>query len=124
VTTYDYSEVRGEISGFGGDYEQCCRAMVLAGLAWLDAHPDAAPTFRGFKNVFGFIDSTNEDGKALESAVVDGCEQFKPGAGGPTGAMVQACVGTCMFVREHGWPAYVEKMNALKDSEEEPNNER
>src|SRR5437588_7108261 len=43
----------GEISGMGGSYERGLQAMVRAGLAWWDAHPDADPRFKGYENVMG-----------------------------------------------------------------------
>jgi hypothetical protein len=52
-----------EISGFGGGYEQQCRAMVLAGLDWLDAHPDADPKFHGYSGVYGIATEDNDDAK-------------------------------------------------------------
>lgn len=49
MAKYEYTEGMGEISGFGGDYEQQCRAMVIAGVEWFDEHPDANPRFRGWE---------------------------------------------------------------------------
>lgn len=103
----------GEISGFGQDgspggvaYEACCRAMLKAGLAWLDAHPDADPKFHGYKNIYGILEEDNDDAKALSAAVVAPAEA----GGGASGAMHQAVVSHLLFIRANGWTAYVAKM--------------
>lgn len=101
MSDYTFTPEMDEISGFGGGYEQCCRDMLAAGMRWLDAHPEAHPKFHGFKGVYGLIDEDNDDARALSKAIEDG-------AGGDcTGAMHQAVVGACIFIRANGWPAYV-----------------
>jgi hypothetical protein len=99
-----------EISGFGGGYEQQCRAMVLAGLDWLDAHPDADPKFHGYSGVYGIATEDNDDAKALTEAVVAATPDC-------TGAMHQAAVSHVLAARRMGWPAYVAKMRELKAEE-------
>lgn len=101
--TYQYTEDMAEISGFGGGYEEACRAMVVAGLEWLDANPDADPQFHGYKNIYGVISGDNEDAKALTEAVVGATDDC-------TGAMHQATVTTVLWIRKNGWAEYVEKM--------------
>ena len=103
--SYDFTPTMGEISGFGGGYEACCRAMLKAGLEWFDAHPAADPHYQGFKNIYGVILEDNDDAKALSDAVVKG-------AGGDcTGAMHQAVVSAIFYIRKHGWDAYVAEMS-------------
>jgi hypothetical protein len=100
---YAWVEGMGEISGFGGTYEEACRRMLRAGLEWLDANPEASPVFEEFRNVYGLVREKNEDaiqlGKAIAAAAPD-C----------TGAMMQAVVHHCLFVRKNGWNAFVEGM--------------
>ena len=44
--TREYDPNMKEISGFGGSYESGCRAMVLAGLEFLDySHQGSDPKF-------------------------------------------------------------------------------
>jgi hypothetical protein len=102
---YVFTSDMGEISGFGGGYEQTCRNMLAAGLEWLDEHPDADPKFQGMKGVFGVIFDDNEDAKALSDAVVEGAD------GDCTGAMHQAVVGSCLWIKENGWDAYCAEMS-------------
>lgn len=102
--TYKYTEDMGEISGFGGGYEASCRKMVLAGIAWLEEHPDADPKFHGFKNVTGICMEDNADATALSKAITDACIE------GATGAMHQAAVSHALFIRANGWDAYATKM--------------
>ena len=103
-TKYLFTPDMGEISGFGGGYEQTCRNMLATGLEWLDAHPDADPSFKGMKNVYGIIVDDNDDAKGLSEAVVSGS------GGDCTGAMHQAVVSTCLFIRKNGWDRYCEEM--------------
>jgi hypothetical protein len=103
-TRYLWTPDMGEISGFGGGYEQTCRNMVASGMAWLDAHPDADPKFRGYKGVYGVLSDDNVDAKALSEAVVAGS------GGDCTGAMHQATVSACLFIRTNGWDRYCEEM--------------
>ena len=100
-----------EISGFGGGYESACRAMVLAGVAWCEANPDADPQFTGYKNVFGLVHEDNDDAKALTKAVLAG------GGAGVSGAMHQASVNHVLKIREMGWGWYVSEMSKPDDNE-------
>lgn len=95
-----WSDDMGEISGFGGGYEATCRAMVLAGIKWIDEHPEADPHFTGYKNIYGIINEDNDDAKALTQAVIDA-------AGGDcTGAMHQASIGHVLAYKKFGWDEY------------------
>lgn len=73
---YEWEPGMGEISGFGGGYEECCRAMLKAALEWLDAHPTADPKFHGFKGVYGIAMEDNDDAKALSKAAVAAAESL------------------------------------------------
>jgi hypothetical protein len=109
-TKYAFSDDMGEISGFGGSYEDACRRMVVAGLEWLDAHPESAPKFSEYKNVFGVINEEGEDAKALMTAMVAPAPDC-------TGAMVHACVHHLLYIRKNGWAAYVEQSKKRKSEE-------
>ena len=101
---YVFEPEMGEISGFGGSYEEACRKMVVAGLNWLDMHPLAEPKFHGYKGVYGILSEDNAIAKELSTAMVDA-------AGGDcTGAMHQATVTTVLWIREHSWEEYVKEM--------------
>ena len=101
----EYTKDMGEISGFGGGYEEACRKMVLAGLDWFDANPDADPQFHGYEGIYGIITEDNDDAKALTEAVV------APAKGDCTGAMHQATMGHVMAARRLGWDGYVAEMS-------------
>lgn len=96
---YSWRDGMGEISGFGGGYEEACRTMLRAGLRWLDAHQDADPKFSGYVGVFGIVDESNEDAKALSKAVMDAVPDC-------SGAMHHGVVKACLYVRKNGWDAY------------------
>ncbi len=99
----EWVEGMGEISGFGGGYEQACRQMLRQGLKWFDEHPDAKPEFQGFKQVYGLVTEENKDAEALSAAVCAGVE--------PTGAMHQAVISHLFWIRRVGWDAYVAEMS-------------
>lgn len=109
---YVWREGMGEISGFGGGYEDTCRAMVRAGCEWLDAHPEAKPEFRGYKNIYGIISEENDDAKALTKAIVDAS------GGDCTGAMHQASVTHVLQIHAHDWEWYCAEMSK-QDSDKE-----
>lgn len=105
---YAWREGMGEISGFGGTYEEACRRMFFAGLEWLDANPDAEPRFKGFKGVFGLIDEDNEAAKQLSESIlaeVPGC----------SGAMHHVAIKHCLIVRANGWEEYCKQMSSQKE---------
>ena len=111
VTKYTFTPEMGEISGFGGGYEQTCRNMLAAGLEWLDLHPNADPRFKEMKGVYGVLLDDNDDAKALSEAVTSVDE-------GCTGAMHHAVIGTCLWIKKNGWGKYVEEMSKKKDGDE------
>ncbi|QDV34964.1 hypothetical protein [Tautonia plasticadhaerens] len=102
---YKFTPAMREISGFGGAYEECCRRMLIAALEWLDGHPEADPRFTGYSNVYDVIDEDNEDAKALSKAACDAAGEF-----GTTGAMHQAVISSALWIKTHGWDAYLERM--------------
>ena len=109
-----WSDDMGEISGFGGGYEACCRVMVLAGIRWLDEHPDADPIFKGYEGVFGLITEVNKDAEALIEAIMDAevtvngkPERARKSA---TGAMHQAAVWHCLAYKRLGWQKYCQTL--------------
>ena len=104
MNDYAWTPDMGEISGFGGEYEEACRQMLRQGLQWCDAHPDAKPRYKGFENVYGLCIDDNEDAKQLDKALTADIP------GGPTGAMHQAVVSHIFFIRANGWEAYCAKM--------------
>jgi hypothetical protein len=93
-----------EISGFGGDYEDTCRKMLIAGIEWLDAHPDKAPIFKQNPDIFGLVKEDNAAAESLSAAIVDAAE------GDATGAMHHAVIQHVMTVNQIGWDAYVQSM--------------
>ncbi len=107
VKVYEWRDGMQEISGFGGGYEDACRKMVKQGMEWLDAHPTAEPKFKQYQNITGLIDEENEDAKALSLAVAKGVD--------PSGAMQQATINACMYIRKNGWDKYCEEMSKKKE---------
>lgn len=104
MSKYKYTPEMREISGFGGGYEETCRAMVVAGLEWLDQNPQANPEFSHYSNVYGIINKENDDAKALSEAVVAAANHDC------TGAMHQATISHILWIKKNGWDKYVENM--------------
>lgn len=110
--TKQWTDDMGEISGFGGSYEDACRAMVLAGIKWLDEHPEADPKFESLK--FGLTQTKNADAEALEQAildarVIDGGREIRVGEEA-TGAMVHASLNHVFAYKRLGWDEYCRQL--------------
>ena len=109
MSKYIWTEDMGEISGFGGNYEEACRAMLLFGVEWLDQNPQANPEFQGYQGVFGIARSNNKDAQELDKAIQAGADSIDPN-GGMTGAMYQAVVERLLYIKKNGWKDFQEKM--------------
>jgi len=124
--THQWDDEMGEISGFGGGYEAVCRAMVRAGMQWVDEHPEANPSYKSLKGVFGLIDENNEDAVSLRKAMMDAPvywrgELIQKRAGDDcTGAMYHAAVEHVRYYAIHGWEKYREQMLKSNETEEHP----
>lgn len=98
--SYRHTADMGEISGFGGGYENMCQNMLEAGVIWLEQHKNADLKGHTYKNVFGLFNADSEDAKALEIAVL------VPTDGEATGAMVHAVMSRLFYIAKNGWNAY------------------
>lgn len=94
----------GEISGFGGTYEAKCQAMLEAGMAWFEQHPDAEPRFKGSSAIFGVVLEDNDDAKALTETIVTAADHDL------TGAMHHAVIARLLWIKQNGWERYCEEM--------------
>jgi hypothetical protein len=112
---FEWTDDMRQISGFGGSYERACRSMVSAGCKWWSEHPEAHPTFHGFKGITGVVLEDNEDAKALTKAVIDAA------GGDATGAMHEFSLRHVFAWHALGsWAAYQAEMRQpLADVEEE-----
>lgn len=108
-----WTDDMGEISGFGGPYEACCRRMFFAGAAWFDAHPLADPRYLGSPQIYGIIMEDNHNAKELTAAITGAA-----GDHGCTGAMHQAVVGHCLAYRRLGWNAYCQELRTREVKEQ------
>lgn len=117
MSKYVFTDEMAEISGFGGNYEAACRRMIVAGLEWLDSHPEADPKFHGYKDVFGILTEDNDDAKALSNAIT----KDEPDI---TGAMHQAAIQHIIWIKKNnkegksGWERYVEVKTKQKIEED------
>lgn len=101
---YKHTEDMGEISGFGGGYEAACQNMLDAGVKHLLAHPEKAPNYKEFKNIYGLTTDENPDAKELQDVLL------KASGGDCTGAMMQAVMSRVMFIKKNGWDKYCSEL--------------
>ena len=107
----EWTEDMGEISGFGGGYEATCRKMVLAGMQWIDEHPQADPQFYGYEGVYGILEEDNAEAKTLSRVVVEAS------GNDCTGAMHQACIGHVLAYKRLGWEEYCKQLRERETRE-------
>jgi hypothetical protein len=104
IITYRHTSDMGEISGFGGGYENVCQSMLEAGVKWLTERMKADKQtnlqMHGYKNVYGILVADSDDAKALEDVVV------RAAGGDCTGAMHQAVMSRLGYIAKNGWDAY------------------
>lgn len=94
----EFTADMSELSGFGGSYEERCRAMMLAGYAWLVAHPDAdLKPIPGQGNTG--VQADSKDYCALDAAILAECPDC-------TGAMHGAAMNHAIFAWKNGWDKY------------------
>ena len=121
ATERAWSDDMGEISGFGGGYEAVCRAMTLAGIKWIDEHPEADPHFRGYKGIYGVLYEDNDDAKAMVKAMMDasvyldGKELQKRAGDDCTGAMHHAACNHVLAYKRLGWDEYCKELRERTD---------
>ncbi|MXX66110.1 MAG: hypothetical protein F4Z40_03655 [Chloroflexi bacterium] len=113
--TYQHTPDMGEISGFGGRYEECCQVMLDAGVKWRERFPEADPKFRGFQNVYGLCMPENGWARSLERCLVQAPIARFGDEYGPSGAQFQAVIERLMYVFGNGWPSYCSKMRRVHE---------
>lgn len=112
MSKYSFDNIKREISGFGGGYEETCRKMVVAGMEFFDENPTAKVTFKQYKNITGMTTDENDDCKKLQAVML------KASGDDCTGAMMQACLNHVMYAHVNGWEKYTEEMNKKEKSKE------
>lgn len=105
MTVYRHTPEMGEISGFGGEYEQACQDMLEAGVKWLLAQPTQPVDiqYRGFAGVFGLCASHNENAEELDKAILSVVSDSST-------MMHHAVIGRLMYINKNGWDSYVSKL--------------
>ncbi len=110
-TKYRHTPDMGEISGFGGAYEQCCQDMLEAGMKWLGSHKNADLQGHSYANITGIFEADSEDAKALERAVLDAAK------GEATGAMHHTVMSRLFFIAKNGWEKYCAELREQEAKE-------
>ena len=102
---YKHSEEMGEISGFGGSYEDTCQQMLHNGVSFLAERSSADVQVLEIPNVYGVVNLEGDDAKALEAAVMDGIKDC-------TGAMHHAVMSRLAWINKNGWDKYVKELSS------------
>lgn len=103
MTRYRHTPDMGEISGFNGDYEECCQRMLEAGMKWLNEHGNADLRAKGLKDVYGLLMPDTPETEELSEAITGAVEDC-------TGAMHHAVMSRLMFIAKNGWDKYCEEL--------------
>ena len=109
---YRHTPEMGEISGFGGTYEQTCQDMLENGMKWLVANPDSDVKAQEYPNIFGLASVSGEDGDSLENAILDGITNA-------TGVMHHAVLNRLVWIKNNGWDKYVEELVSYRKSKQD-----
>ena len=102
MRAYRHTPEMGEISGFGGDYEETCQRMLSAGVQWL-APREATITVREYEGVTGIVKLEGNDTEELSRVVIAAGE-------GCSGAQHHAVMSRLAWIARYGWVAYVEAL--------------
>ena len=111
MSKYQYTDKMREISGFGGEYENACRKMVITGLEWIDDHPNPEISWKEYKDVTGIITDLSPHLEEMTTAMNEAIGNEA------SGAMIQFCVHHVVAANRLGWDKYVEEME--KEEKEE-----
>lgn len=106
---YRHTPEMGEISGFGGGYENACQDMLEAGVKWLQENQDVRLKAKGVEGVFGFFEPTSKEAKRLEAAMLVPVTD-EEGESEISGAMHHAVMSRLFWIAHHGWDAYCEEL--------------
>lgn len=114
MTDYKHTPEMGEISGFGGKYEDTCQAMLQQGCEWLSKKmkegdsPELA--LLGTPQVYGILIPKSDDAKALEASIMKNINDC-------TGAMIHSVMIRMVFITKHGYEEYKKKMTEREKEE-------
>ena len=111
--TYEWEPGMGEISGFGGRYETCCRVALRAALQWLAENPGPPVVFKSLPGIYGIVRGDDRGEQCLGAANDAAIARFGENAG-LSGAMLHAVANHVAFIQAQGWDAYVVKMQERK----------
>ena len=110
-TVYRHTPEMGEISGFGGGYENACQDMLEAGVHWILENPDTELKGHTYQSAYGLFMEDSEDAKTLSEVITDAVDKDC------TGAMHQAVMQRLFFIKANGWDKYVEELAAKKSED-------
>lgn len=107
---FKHTKEMGEISGFGGGYEEACQTMLDRGVRWLLLNPNKKPAIKEYTNLYGVLADENSDAEELSKVITEGLDV--------TGAMHQTVMTRLMFICDNGWNRYCEELVKSNANEE------
>ena len=119
---YRHTPEMGEISGFGGGYEETCQNMLETGVGWLMDNPDKREKIKvyvhpGVYGVVGLREEGNDDpDPTAAEELSDFIESVTEDC---TGAMHQAVMTRLNWIAVHGWEKYVRALESRGSESEE-----
>jgi hypothetical protein len=111
MSSYRHTDDMGEISGFGGGYEELCQDMLEAGVKWLNEHPKPDLQGHSFSGIYGIMVADSDDARAMERAVLDAAKEEA------TGAMHHSVMSRLFWIARNGWDAYCAELRTRKAAE-------
>ena len=112
----------GEISGFGGGYEDTIQNMLSAGTEWLINNPEADIKLKGFEGVYGMVQTNSDDAETLETVITDSVKD-KDGKCDITSVMHHDVMMRLLYIHTHSWTEYCDMMRDRDQNLEEVNDE-
>lgn len=119
MAEYRHTSDMGEISGFGGGYEDCCQRMLHAAVTWLlHEKPRSDPKFHSYKDIYGVMIEDNDDAKELSRISCDAAtENGKHPENGASGAQHQTVISRALFIKANSWEEYCRRLKDLHSDE-------
>jgi hypothetical protein len=113
---YQYTDKCRKMFCYGQVYEDACRRMVIAGMEWLDEHPDADIKIDTYNRIFDMTVPMADDIKKLEDVMSASAEC------GNAGNVIQDTVNHVLYARKIGWDAYIREWEKVGEERTRSNN--
>jgi len=104
-----------DMSGFGGSYESSLQLMTWTGVEFLQKNNIKSFQTEQNSQIIGVAINTGETGKAFDKAILDCVKEY-----GATGAMHQFATNHALYIAQHGYKNWFDRMQEHRKEIEEP----